>query len=178
MMRLALEMLSACASVLAKIKATPCSRDTIMLLTALPPAPPTPKTIMRAFISRISVMLVISASRFVRQARNERIGIATYGPCDPLPLSPQLEAPVCVLLFRGCRSNDQFGHWSAENLQAAPSFPWPPWSRQSPAAAQPSADRPARAPARNLPADRPPLLQTGGSPPAIPLSLPPASQPS
>src|ERR1700730_11113829 len=73
MMRPALDMLSACASVLATIKSTPCSPDTIMLLTALPPAPPTPNTMMRAFISRISVMLVISASRFVRQARNERI---------------------------------------------------------------------------------------------------------
>jgi hypothetical protein len=38
------------------------------LLTALPPAPPTPNTIMRAFISRISVMLVIFASRLLRQA--------------------------------------------------------------------------------------------------------------
>jgi hypothetical protein len=32
---------------------------------------------MRAFISRISVMLVIFASRFLRQAENERISIAT-----------------------------------------------------------------------------------------------------
>src|SRR3984893_14293385 len=161
MMRLALDMLSACASVLATIKSTPCSPDTIMLLTALPPAPPTPNTIMRAFISRISVMLVISASRFVRQARNERIRNAICGHCDPLPLSPQLEAPVSVLLFRGCRSHDQFGHWSAENLQAAPSFPWPPWSRQSLAAAQTSADRRARAPTRNLPGDWPPVLRAG-----------------
>src|ERR1700722_7458660 len=151
MMRLALDMLSACAWVLATIKSTPGSPDTIRLLTALPPAPPTPNTTMRAFISRISVMLVISASRFVRQARNERIRLATYGSCDPLPPSPQPEAPVCVRLFRRCRSNDQFGHWSAKNLQAAPLFPWPPWSRQSLAAAQPSADRRARAPAQNLP---------------------------
>ena len=38
-----------------------------MLLTALPPAPPTPNTIMRAFISRISVMSVIFASRLLRR---------------------------------------------------------------------------------------------------------------
>src|SRR6266550_4161369 len=57
----------ACASVLATMKSTPCSPAAIMLLTALPPAPPTPNTIMRAFISRISVMLVIFASRLLRQ---------------------------------------------------------------------------------------------------------------
>src|SRR5882724_8426073 len=173
MMRLALDMVSACASVLATIKSTPCSPDTIMLLIALPPAPPTPNTIMRAFISRMSVMSVISASRFVRPARSERIRMATDGPCDPLPLSPQPEAPVCVLLFPGGRSNDQFGHWSAEILQAAPSFPWPPWSRRSLAAAHPLADRRARAPARNLPDDGPPLLRAGRFPPARQRSLPP-----
>src|SRR5258707_5735672 len=67
MMRLAFEVASACASVLATMKSTPCSPAAIMLLTALPPAPPTPNTIMRAFISRISVMLVIFASRLLRQ---------------------------------------------------------------------------------------------------------------
>ena len=67
-MRSALDMVSACASVLATMNSTPCSPDAIMLLTALPPAPPTPNTIMRAFISRISVMLVIFASRLLRQA--------------------------------------------------------------------------------------------------------------
>ena len=35
----------------------------IMLLTALPPAPPTPNTVMRACISRISVMLLMFTSR-------------------------------------------------------------------------------------------------------------------
>ena len=68
------------------------------------------------------------------------------------------------------------GHRSAEpppHLQAVPSLPWPPWSRQSPAAAQPSGDRRARARARNLPGDRPPLLRAARSPPAMSRSLPP-----
>src|SRR6267378_3591761 len=68
MMRLAFDVVSACASVLATMKSTPCSPAVIMLLTALPPAPPTPNTIMRAFISLISVMSVIFASRLLRQA--------------------------------------------------------------------------------------------------------------
>src|SRR5262244_1302468 len=54
MMRSALDMVSACASVLATTKSTPCSPAVIMLLTALPPAPPTPNTVIRGFSSRIS----------------------------------------------------------------------------------------------------------------------------
>src|SRR5262249_11487586 len=77
MMHFALDIVSACASVLATINSTPCSPDAIMLLTALPPAPPTPNTIMRAFISRMSVMLVIFASQVLPQAENERTSIAT-----------------------------------------------------------------------------------------------------
>src|SRR5579859_277447 len=67
-MRSAFAEASAWASVLATMNSTPCSPEAIILLTALPPAPPTPSTIMRAFISRISVMLVIVASGFPRQA--------------------------------------------------------------------------------------------------------------
>src|SRR5262245_34846356 len=54
MMRSAFDMVSACASVLATTKSTPCSPAVIMLLTALPPAPPTPNTVMRGFNSRMS----------------------------------------------------------------------------------------------------------------------------
>src|SRR6185312_2233180 len=68
MMRSALDEASAWASVLATMNSTPCRPDAIMLLTALPPAPPAPNTTMRAFISRISVMLVIVASGFPGQA--------------------------------------------------------------------------------------------------------------
>src|ERR1700691_1973473 len=54
MTRSAREEVSACASVLATTKSTPISPETIMLLTALPPAPPMPHTIMRGFNSRSS----------------------------------------------------------------------------------------------------------------------------
>jgi hypothetical protein len=47
-------MVSAWASVLATTKSTPWSPALIMLLTALPPAPPTPKTVIRGFNSRLS----------------------------------------------------------------------------------------------------------------------------
>src|SRR5690348_5263415 len=53
-MRSAFDIVSACASVLATTKSTPWSPAPIMLLTALPPAPPTPNTVIRGFISRIS----------------------------------------------------------------------------------------------------------------------------
>src|SRR5579862_4361206 len=54
MIRSALDEVSAWASVLATMKSTPTSPDTIMLLTALPPAPPTPQTMIRGFSSRSS----------------------------------------------------------------------------------------------------------------------------
>ena len=44
------EASSACASVLATMNSAPVSPAAIMLLTALPPAPPTPITAMRGFI--------------------------------------------------------------------------------------------------------------------------------
>src|ERR1700735_1501606 len=51
MMRSARDDVSAWASVLATMKSTPERPETIMLLTALPPAPPTPQTMMRGFNS-------------------------------------------------------------------------------------------------------------------------------
>src|SRR3954463_16224821 len=54
MMRCDLVRASACASVLAQTKSTPSSPEAIILLTAFPPAPPTPKTVMRGFNSWIS----------------------------------------------------------------------------------------------------------------------------
>ena len=44
---------NACASVLATTKSTPWSSLEIMLLTALPPAPPTPRTVIRGFRSGV-----------------------------------------------------------------------------------------------------------------------------
>jgi hypothetical protein len=57
MMRSAFDMLSAWASVLATTKSTPRSPAVIMLLTALPPAPPTPNTVIRGLSSRMSGIL-------------------------------------------------------------------------------------------------------------------------
>src|SRR5579883_3321201 len=54
MMRSAFDMVSACASVLATTKSTPSRPLAIMLLTALPPAPPVPNTVIRGLSSRIS----------------------------------------------------------------------------------------------------------------------------
>src|SRR6185436_3793734 len=45
------ELANACASVLATTNSTPLRPHSIMLLTALPPAPPTPNTVMRGLSS-------------------------------------------------------------------------------------------------------------------------------
>jgi len=45
-----------CASVLAQTKSTPSNPCAIILLTAFPPAPPTPNTVMRGFTSWMSGM--------------------------------------------------------------------------------------------------------------------------
>ncbi|MNL57198.1 hypothetical protein D3C87_1807420 [compost metagenome] len=50
----AFDIASACASVLATMKSTPCSPSAIMLLMALPPPPPTPITVI---FGRISVIV-------------------------------------------------------------------------------------------------------------------------
>src|SRR5499427_9017227 len=65
MMRSDFDIVSACASVLATTKSTPCSPAVIMLLTAFPPAPPTPNTVIRGFNSRMSGifrLIVMAAS--------------------------------------------------------------------------------------------------------------------
>ena len=57
-------MASAWASVLATTNSTPCSPASIMLLTALQPAPPTPKTVILGFSSVMSgifrLILIVS----------------------------------------------------------------------------------------------------------------------
>src|SRR4051812_24030914 len=79
MMRGAFEIVSAGASVLATTKSTPCNPAVIMLLTALPPAPPTPKTVMRGLSSlmsggvRLSAMVCLSITRaLIRPGRRPR----------------------------------------------------------------------------------------------------------
>src|SRR5262245_21296809 len=71
MMRSAFEVVSACASVLATTKSTPCRPLVIMLLTALPPAPPVPNTVIRGLSSRISGIfrLMVMAAPFLRARR-------------------------------------------------------------------------------------------------------------
>jgi hypothetical protein len=58
MMRSARDMVRAWASVLATTKSTLWSPALIMLLTALPPAPPTPKMVIRGFNSRVSSFVI------------------------------------------------------------------------------------------------------------------------
>jgi hypothetical protein len=87
-----------------------------------------PNTIMRAFISRISVKLGIFGSRLLRRW-GMRTRIATYKPCGLLPLWSRLDVPVGVQLVRDCRSSRRLGHRSAEpppRLQVVPSRPWLP----------------------------------------------------
>src|SRR5256885_5022427 len=67
-MRSALDRVSACASVLATTKSQPIRPAVIMLFTALPPAPPTPNTVIRGFSSRMSgifrlIVMVASPDR-------------------------------------------------------------------------------------------------------------------
>jgi hypothetical protein len=55
MIRSARDVVRAWASVFATTKSTPWSPALIMLFTALPPAPPTPKMVIRGFNSLMPV---------------------------------------------------------------------------------------------------------------------------
>src|SRR6185295_18176449 len=62
---LGLEVVSACASALATTKSQPSRPPEIMLLTALPPAPPTPNTVilgLSSLMSGIFRFMVMAAS--------------------------------------------------------------------------------------------------------------------
>src|ERR1700761_9147014 len=80
MMRSAFDEVSACASVLATMKSTPTRPETIMLLTALPPAPPTPQTMMRGFNSRSSgaFKLMVILGLLTLDARRRRLNCASW----------------------------------------------------------------------------------------------------
>src|SRR5262245_26663734 len=127
MMRSALALVSACASVLATTKSTPSSPALIMLLTALPPAPPTPNTVIRGFnslISGIFRLMLMGAScwggacRRLSPVRHRRCGSLVWclvasetfaqpssdpghvapRPCPVLPRMPRFEVfEVCRL---------------------------------------------------------------------------------
>src|SRR5262249_4048818 len=126
MMRSAFDMVSAWASVLATTNSTPCRPAVVMLLAALPPAPPTPKTVMRGLSSRMSgifKLMVIGASslrgrgdrRRVRPVRHRPRGSGFVGssealakpssdpcdisgPCHQLPRMPRFEMFVVCRL--------------------------------------------------------------------------------
>ncbi len=73
----AFEDVSAWASVLATTNSQPSSPLAIMLLTAFPPAPPTPNTVIRGFSSRISgtfVLVVMVASSLRGATRRDWAG--------------------------------------------------------------------------------------------------------
>src|SRR6516162_6400463 len=84
MVRAALDMVSACASVLATTNSTPSRPAVIILLTALPPAPPTPNTVIRGFISRRSERSAMSAPQL--HGKTDRYTALTYTPYDLPPL--------------------------------------------------------------------------------------------
>src|SRR5262245_7727605 len=94
MMRSALDMVSACASVLATTKSQPTRPAVIMLLTALPPAPPTPNTVIRGLSSRISgtfrsIVMAASPERW-RECR--RVGPVRRRPARSYDGQSPLEA--------------------------------------------------------------------------------------
>src|SRR4029078_3084711 len=78
MRRSADKLAKACASVLATTNSTPFRPRSIMLLTALPPAPPTPKTVMRGLSSvrsgtlRLMVMALFRSFNRLYSARFRR----------------------------------------------------------------------------------------------------------
>src|SRR5947209_17948636 len=83
MMRSALDIVSAWASVLATTKSTPGSPLVIMLLTALPPAPPVPKTVIRGLSSRTSGIFRLMLMFASRERHHRR----RVGPVRRRPLA-------------------------------------------------------------------------------------------
>src|ERR1700722_1837586 len=87
MIRSARDELNACASVLATMKSTPARPETIMLFTALPPAPPTPHTMIRGFNSRNSgaFKLIVILGLLTLDARRRRLNhdISSYKDTFP-----------------------------------------------------------------------------------------------
>src|SRR5271169_604904 len=99
MMRSAREDVSACASVLATMKSTPDRPDTIILLTALPPAPPTPHTMMRGFnsLSSGALRLIDIANLILHDARRRQLTRLNSPGARRVPRS---DAPSSKTLFQ------------------------------------------------------------------------------
>src|SRR5690606_20402646 len=96
--RSALDMVRACASVLATTNSTPRRPAVIMLLTALPPPLPTPKTVMRGLSSVMSgfcrLMVIVLVLLPFPAARRRGCRVS---PADPLktlsqPLTDTLQS--------------------------------------------------------------------------------------
>src|SRR6476646_1720851 len=82
MMRSAFERVRACASVLATTKSQPSKPAVIMLFTALPPAPPTPNTVILGLSSRMSgsFRLMVMAGLLSERTRLAAcVGRSAYG---------------------------------------------------------------------------------------------------
>src|SRR5262245_50276359 len=98
MRRSALELASAWASVLATTNSTPLRPEAIMLLTALPPAPPTPNTVMRGLSSvrsgtpRLMLMAVFRSFIVLYSAREPRF--VTRRVAEPFRLSKIVPYPL------------------------------------------------------------------------------------
>src|ERR1051326_339332 len=119
MMRSALEMVSAWASVLATTKSHPTRPAVIMLLTALPPAPPTPNTVIRGLSSRMSGtfrLIVMAASPERRRAR-PRVGPVRRRPARSHDGQSRLEA-----LAKPSSHPREIAFGSRHQLSRAPRF--------------------------------------------------------
>src|SRR5262245_41816093 len=80
----AFDEVSAWASVLATTNSQPWSPLAIMLLTAFPPAPPTPNTVIRGFSSRTSgvLILIVMVASFLVRCDPPGLGRSATGRCQ------------------------------------------------------------------------------------------------
>src|SRR6516162_1144538 len=107
MMRSAFDVVSAWASVLATTNSTPCRPLAIMLLTALPPAPPVPNTVIRGLSSRISGifrLMLISASSYAEvTAASDRSAAIRWNVVESSEALAQPSSDPCDIAAACCR---------------------------------------------------------------------------
>src|ERR1051326_7797966 len=103
----AFDWCSACASVLATTKLTPSSLALIMLLTALPPAPPTPRTVMRGLSSctsgALKLMVMSMPPRIDSRLANSPKKSLVEPTHQTAPLPLRLRRGVRIVGFRRTR---------------------------------------------------------------------------
>src|SRR6185503_329029 len=123
MRRSALVEASACESVLATTNSTPCNPASIILLTALQPAPPTPKTVILGFSSVMSgvfkLMLIVrplrlslgAARRPIRPFRRSETVLQPPPHSHQIPVGPRHQSAGLarpeLLDLRGLRIDHQ-----------------------------------------------------------------------